>query len=30
MTRFRKALDAPLPDAGALRRLLAKPAPWER
>jgi uncharacterized protein (DUF1778 family) len=30
MARFRKALDAPLPDPGALRRLLSRAAPWQR
>lgn len=30
VARFQRALDAPLPDAEALRRLLAKPAPWSR
>ena len=28
--RFNRLIDAPLPDADALRRLLAAPAPWER
>jgi uncharacterized protein (DUF1778 family) len=30
MSKFRKALDAPLPDRDALRRLLTRSAPWER
>ena len=28
--RFNQLVDAPLPDAEALRMLLATPAPWER
>jgi uncharacterized protein (DUF1778 family) len=30
MSRFQKALDAPLPDPEALRRLLTRKAPWAR
>ncbi len=30
MRRFNKALDAPLPDPEALRRLLARRPAWER
>ncbi|HET7269167.1 MAG TPA: DUF1778 domain-containing protein [Oleiagrimonas sp.] len=30
MRRFNAALDAPLPDPDALRRLMARTAPWAR
>lgn len=30
MTRFQRALDAPLPDTAALLRLLTRPGPWDK
>lgn len=30
MSQFQRALDAPLPDAAALERLLRTRAPWDR
>lgn len=30
LARFNQQIDAPLADTDALKRLLARPAPWER